>query len=100
MELAHPYGQGNHHRISWRRAWDVDLEAMTATHRGCGFAMRFEAEPSGGYTAQLACELPPLGPDGEQAMAQMFGLRQLLKDGWDIWHTAAQRVARTTKIST
>jgi len=98
MDLAHPYGQGNHHRISWRRAWDVDGEAMTATHRPSGFAMRFEAEPAGGYTARLACELPAFGPDGEQAMAQMFGLRQLLKDGWEIWHTVAARAAREARF--
>jgi hypothetical protein len=100
MDLAHPYGQGNHHRISWRRAWDVDVDAMTATHRASGFALRFEAEPSGGYTARIASAVPAFGPDGEVAMAQMFGLRQLLKDGWDIWHTVVQRVARGAKMST
>jgi hypothetical protein len=57
--------------------------------------MRFEPQGAGGYTAHLACELPPLGPDGERAMAQMFGLRQLLKDGWDIWHTVARKKTNT-----
>jgi len=93
--LADPYGTGNHHRISWRRAWDVDPEALTATHRDTGFCMRFTPAPAGGYTAEIASELPPFGPDGEDAMGQMFGLRQLLKDGWDIWHTVARRVQRT-----
>lgn len=95
VDLANPYGEGNHHRISWRRAWDVDLEGLTATHRTAGFSMRFEPQPGGGYTAHLACDLPPLGPDGELAMAQMFGLRQLLKDGWDIWHTVARKKPNT-----
>lgn len=94
MDLANPYGDGNHHRISWRRAWDVDMERLTATHRDTGFAMAFNPLPDGGYTAVIWSELPPFGPDGEQAMAQMFGLRQLLKDGWDIFHTVAKKQTR------
>lgn len=97
MDLVLPYGDGNHHRINWRRAWDVDTAAMTATHRTSGFSMRFEPQAAGGYTAHLACELPPFGPDGEVAMGQMFGLRQLLKDGWDIWHTAVRREQRQSE---
>ena len=34
------------------------------------------------------------GPDSDQAMAQMFGLRQLLKDGWEIFHTVARKAPR------
>lgn len=94
--LQAPYGDGNHHRINWRRQWDVDTEALTATHRTSGFSMRFEPQSGGGYTARLNCELPAFGPDGELAMAQMFGLRTLLKDGWDIWHT----VARKNRVNT
>lgn len=92
--LANPYGTGNHHRMSWRRAWDVNLDGLTATHRDSGFVMVFSPCPQGGYTATIGCDLPPFGPDGEQAMAEMFGLRQLLKDGWEIWHTVAQRSPR------
>lgn len=95
MDLARPYGRGNHPRISWRRAWDVDLEALTATHRGTGFRMAFTPVPEGGYTARLDFELPEFGPDGEQAMAQMFGLRELSADGWDIFHLVARKRART-----
>lgn len=91
MQLANPYGDGNHHRMSWRRAWDVDVDGLTATHRETGFVVAFEPSPAGGYMARIGCTLPPFGPDGEQAMAQMFGLRQLLKDGWDIFHTVARK---------
>lgn len=98
-DLANPYGTGNHHRMSWRRAWDVDLAALTATHRDSGFVMVFTPCPQGGYQAEVGGPLPPFGPDGEQAMAQMFGLRQLLKDGWDIWHTACERAARNAAKS-
>jgi hypothetical protein len=96
-DLANPYGTGNHHRMSWRRAWDVDLDGLTATHRDSGFALAFTPCPAGGYTAAIASPLPAFGPDGEQAMAQMFGLRQLLKDGWDIWHTACEREQRQNR---
>jgi len=82
---------GNHHRINWRRSWHVDTEAMTATHTGNGFWMVFKPSPTGGYTARPGCELPPFGPDGTQAMAQMFGLRELLKDGWEIFHTVMRK---------
>lgn len=91
VKLANPYGEGNHHRMSWRRAWDVDCQAMTARHRDSEFLMVFSPCPQGGYTATVGGELPPFGPDGELAMAQMFGLRQLLKDGWDIWHTVVAK---------
>lgn len=91
VKLDKPYGEGNHHRIAWRRAWDVNVEAMTATHRDSGFSMAFNPLPTGGYTAVIWCDLPVFGPDGELAMAQMFGLRELLKDGWDIWHTVARK---------
>ena len=94
LNLVRPYGAGNHPRISWRRAWDVDVEGMTATHRSTGFVMGFTPLAAGGYTAHLACELPEFGPDGELAMAQMFGLRELLADGWDIWHTVARKAQR------
>lgn len=89
--LAKPYGSGNHHRISWRRAWDVDLDALTATHTPTGFVMVFTPEVDGGYTAVIGSELPPFGADGTLAMDQMFGLRELLKDGWEIWHQLAKR---------
>ena len=91
MNLAAPYGEGNHHRISWRRNWDVDREALTATHKSTGCVVAFAPCPEGGYTARLGCELPPFGPDGTQAMAQMFGLRELLKDGWEIFHTVMKK---------
>lgn len=94
MNIANPYGDGNHRRISWRRDWAVDLDALTATHQPTGFAVAFSPCSEGGYTARIGCELPPFGPDGEQAMAQMFGLRQLLKDGWEIFHTVARKRAR------
>ena len=91
MSLAHPYGQGNHHRISWRRQWDVDLEKMTATHNPTGFEMFFNPEVGGGFTAMIWSELPAFGPDGTLAMAEMFGLRELLKDGWEIFHTVMEK---------
>lgn len=93
MNLSNPYGDGNHHRMSWRRAWDVDVDGLTATHRGTGFVVAFDPCPQGGYTARIGCALPPFGPDSDQAMAQMFGLRQLLKDGWEIFHTVARKRA-------
>ena len=91
MNLMQPYGDGNHRRIKWRKAWDVDREAMTATHRGTGFAMAFNPQPQGGYTAIIWSELPEFGPDGRDAQAQMRGLQELLADGWEIFHTAMQR---------
>ena len=94
MDLANPYGDGNHHRMSWRRAWDVSVDALTATHRGTGFVVAFEPSTEGGYTARIGCDLPPFGPDSDLAMAQMFGLRQLLKDGWEIFHTVARKAPR------
>ena len=96
MNLAFPYGDGNHHRMRWRKAWDVDMEALTATHRDTGFYLTFNPQPDGRYTAVMMwLETEPVfGPDGEQAMAQMFGLRQLLTDGWDIFHTVARKVPR------
>lgn len=90
--LANPYGTGNHHRISWRRHWDVDATALTATHKSTGFVMVFTPGHQGRYTARLGFELPPFGPDGTLAMAQMFGLRELLKDGWEIFHTVIRKV--------
>lgn len=86
MNLAHPYGEGNHHRISWRRSWEVDREHLTATHKPTGFEMSFNPLPEGGYTAVIWSDSPVFGPDGTLAMAQMFGLRELLKDGWEIFH--------------
>ncbi|MDH4451367.1 MAG: hypothetical protein QE265_12385 [Rhodoferax sp.] len=91
MNLASPYGDGNHHRISWRRHWTVDVDALTATHSPSGFVLAFTPQPEGGYTARLGCVLPPFGPDGTVAMAQMFGLRELLKDGWEIFHTVMRK---------
>ncbi|CAM8626805.1 hypothetical protein MCEMSHM24_02694 [Comamonadaceae bacterium] len=91
MNLASPYGDGNHHRISWRRHWTVDTDALTATHSPSGFVLVFTPQPEGGYTARPGCELPPFGPDGTVAMAQMFGLRELLKDGWEIFHTVMRK---------
>ena len=44
MNLANPYGDGNHHRMSWRRAWDVDVDGLTATHRESGFVVAFTGE--------------------------------------------------------
>lgn len=90
MNLLQPYGDGNHRRIKWRKAWDVDRDALTATHRDTGFAMAFTpcTSPAGGYTARLACTLPELGPDGRDAQAQIAGLGQLMADGWEIFHTA------------
>lgn len=90
MNLASPYGEGNHHRISWRRCWDVDREALTATHTRTGFVMAFTPSTAGGYTARPNCPLE-FGPDGTLAMAQMFGLRELLKDGWEIFHTVMRK---------
>jgi len=89
--LAHPYGEGNHHRISWRKAWYVDREALCATHKDTSFCMAFNPQPEGGYRAYINCKLPPFGPDGTLAMAQMFGLRELMKDGWEIFHTVMQK---------
>ena len=91
MNLAKPYGEGNHHRISWRRSWDVNPQALTATHTPTGFVMVFAPCPDGGYTACPGCDIPPFGPDGTLAMDQMFGLRELLKDGWEIFHTVVRK---------
>ena len=91
MNLIQPYGDGNHRRMKWRKAWDVDREALTATHRDTGFALRFKPSTLGGYTAHLACTLPALGPDGRDFMAQVHGLSQLLADAWEIFHTVVQR---------
>jgi hypothetical protein len=86
MNLLQPYGDGNHRRIKWRKAWDVDREGLTATHRPTGFALAFTPGP-GGYTAHLACTLPAFGPDGRDFMAQIAGLRELMADAWEIFHT-------------
>lgn len=91
MNLAQPYGDGNHRRISWRRSWDVDREALTATHRETGFRMAFTPSTAGGYTARLACDVPELGPDARTALAQIDGLRQLQVDGWEIFHTVIRK---------
>jgi hypothetical protein len=91
MNLVQPYGGGNHRRIAWRKAWAVDVEGLTATHLPTGFAMAFEPVTDGGYTARLGCALPPFGPDGRDAVAQMFGLRELMMDAWDIFHTVARK---------
>jgi len=90
MNLASPYGDGNHHRISWRKAWDVDVEQLTATHRPTGFTVRFQPASAGGYLMEIATP-PVFGPISGQAIAQMFGMRELLKDGWDIFHTVARK---------
>lgn len=86
MNLAKPYGDGNHRRISWRRAWRIDRDALTAMHEPTGFTIQFTPHPEGGFTAQPVT-VPPFGPDGTLAMDQMFGLRELLKDGWELFHT-------------
>ena len=91
MNLVQPYGDGNHRRISWRRSWDVDREALTATHRETGFRMAFTPSAAGGYTARLTYDVPELGPDGRTALAQIDGLRQLQVDGWEIFHTAVRK---------
>ncbi|WP_413897533.1 hypothetical protein [Rhodoferax sp.] len=93
MNLTQPYGDGSHRRISWRRSWAVDREALTATHKETGFSMAFTPCPAGGYTARLACMLPELGPDGRTALAQIDGLRQLQVDGWEIFHTVIRKQA-------
>lgn len=91
MNLMQPYGDGNHRRIKWRKAWDVDRQALTATHRDTGFALAFAPCPAGGYTAHLAGVQAVFGPDGRDALAQMRGLQELLADGWEIFHTVMQR---------
>ena len=91
MNLMQPYGDGNHRRIKWRKAWDVDRERLTATHRATGFAMAFVPCPAGGYISQMDGRMPVFGPDGRDALAQMNGLHELLNDGWEIFHTAMQR---------
>jgi hypothetical protein len=88
--LAKPYGEGNHHRIRWRKAWVVDRDALTAVHAPTRFTLQFKPEPDGRYTMQPV-EVPPFGPDGTLAMDQMFGLRELLKDGWEIFHTGIRQ---------
>lgn len=90
MNLANPYGDGNHRRISWRREWDVNVEALTATHRTTGFTVRFQPLAVGGYLMEIATPVT-FGPLQGDAIAQAFGLRELLKDGWEIFHTAAKR---------
>lgn len=91
MNPASPYGEGNHRRISWRRDWDVNRDALTSTHKPTGFVLAFTPHPVGGYTARIVGDLPTFGPDGTFAMAQMFGLRELLKDGWEIFHTVMRK---------
>ena len=91
MSLANPYGTGNHHRISWRKHWEVEVEKLKATHKPTGFAMAFNPLSEGGYTAVIWSELPAFGPDSTLAMAQMFGLRELLKDGWEIFHQVMEK---------
>jgi hypothetical protein len=88
--LAKPYGEGNHLRISWRKAWVVDKDALTAVHVPTRFTLQFTPQPDGGYTMQPV-DVPPFGPDGTLAMDQMFGLRELLKDGWEIFHTVMRK---------
>lgn len=89
MNLEQPYGDGNHKRIKWRKSWVVDREKLTATHQETGFVMAFSPETWGGYTAVLrTSQLPSFGPDNRQAQAQIEGLRQLMLDGWEIFHTA------------
>lgn len=88
--LASPYGEKNHRRISWRRAWVIDREALTAKHEPTGFTLQFTPHPKGGYTAQPV-EVPPFGPDSTLAMDQMFGLRELLKDGWELFHQLTRK---------
>lgn len=91
MNLMQPYGDGNHRRIKWRKAWDVDRVELTATHRATGFALAFVPCLAGGYTAHLAGLHPVFGPDGRDALAQMHGLHELLADGWEIFHTVMHR---------
>lgn len=93
MNLAHPYGQGNHPRIAWRKAWDVDAEQLLATHRDTGFAVRFQPTPGGGYLMEMAT-MPVFQLGGDDAVAQLNGLRELLKDGWEIFHTVAKKAVR------
>jgi hypothetical protein len=88
--LANPYGEGNHRRISWRKAWVIDHEQLSAQHVPTRFTLQFTPHPDGGYTAQPV-DVPPFGPDGTLAMSQMFGLRELLKDGWELFHTAMHK---------
>lgn len=84
--LATPYDSEN-------RTWVVDVGAMEATHRDSGFVMRFTRHKSGGFVASLANDLPAFGPDSKQAIAQFDGLQQLLRDGWESWHTAVAKQA-------
>lgn len=93
MNLVNPYGSGNHPRISWRRAWDVDLDAFSATHRSTGFSVKFEPHPEGGYRMEMVT-MPVFKLDGDDAVAQLNGLRELLKDGWEIFHTVAKKAVR------
>lgn len=71
---------------SWDALWgcvfvDVDRMALLADDVPAVAHRTFERIKG----LRLVC------PDGEQAMAQMFGLRQLLKDGWDIFHMVARK---------
>lgn len=91
--LVQPYGDGNHRRISWRKAWDVNRELGRATHRDTGFEMTFERMPEGGFQAWVSSELPWFGPDARTALAQIDGLRQLQVDGWEIFHTVMRKPA-------
>lgn len=90
MNLANPYGDGNHRRISWRREWDVDFDALTATHRNTQFSVRFQPLPAGGYVMEIATPVT-FGPVTGDVIAQAFGLRELLKDGWEIFHIVANK---------
>lgn len=95
MNLAHPYGQGNHRRIAWRRGWDVDLIAMEAVHRATGFVLVFYRMPDGmGLEMKVQAHLPVFGVTDADFIAQVQGLKELLADGWDIFHTALARVER------
>ena len=80
MNLMQPYGDGNHRRIKWRKAWDVDREALTALHRDTGFIMAFAPSPLGGYVAGVAKPLTLLGPDERTFAAQVAGLAQLMAE--------------------
>ena len=95
MHLAHPYGTGNHRRIAWRKGWDVDLVRLTATHRGSGFSLVFRPRLGvDAFEMKVAFPHPVFGHRAEHMQAQVDGLSELLRDGWDIFHTALARVAR------
>lgn len=62
MNLIQPYGDGNHRRIKWRQAWDVDKVALTATHQPTGFKLSFSHSVQGEYSVHLPKDIRAFGP--------------------------------------